>query len=282
MQKPRIDWPAVQTVAGAFRLAMPRAPIGGRLGERLGSGTGSSLEFQDYRQYAPGDDLRHVDWAAYARSEALTVRLYREEVAPRIDLVLDVSRSMVLTEQKLHAYGELSALLACASASTVADVRIITASAAAPQLLHRPEEIERFLSCDASLGALEESHLPLRRRSLRVVISDFLFPHDADVLIGRLARDGASLAVVQLTLAEEADPAVEGGRRLVDVEGGGELDLVIDEKAVHDYRARFGRLRLALARAARRAGASFAHIVAGTPLREVARALATAGVLETV
>ena len=50
MQKPRIDWPAVQTVAGEFRLAMPRAPIGGRLGERLGSGTGSSLEFQDYRR----------------------------------------------------------------------------------------------------------------------------------------------------------------------------------------------------------------------------------------
>jgi len=282
MSKPRIDWPAVQTVAAAFRLAMPRAPVGGRLGERLGSGTGSSLEFQDYRQYVPGDDLRHVDWAAYGRSEALTVRLYREEVAPRIDLVLDVSRSMVLTEQKFQAYGELAALLACASASTVSDARIITASGVEPLPLRRPEEIERLLVCDASLSALEQSYLPFRRRSLRVVVSDFLFPHDAEALIGRLARDGASLGVVQLTLAEEAEPAVEGGRRLVDVEGGGELDLVIDEKAVHDYRARFGRLRLALARAARRAGASFAHIVAGTPLREVARALATAGVLETV
>src|SRR2546425_3232028 len=121
MPAPRIDWPAVQAVAAAFRLAMPRAPIGGRLGERLGSGTGSSLEFQDYRQYAPGDDLRHVDWAAYARSDVLTVRLYREEVAPRIDLVLDVSRSMAVTDQKLRAYSELCALLACASASTEAD-----------------------------------------------------------------------------------------------------------------------------------------------------------------
>ncbi len=103
------------------RLAMPRTPLGGRVGERLGSGTGSSLEFQDYRPYAPGDDLRHVDWAAYARSELLTVRLYREEVAPRVDLVIDVSRSMAVTEQKLRAFGELSALLACACASTVAD-----------------------------------------------------------------------------------------------------------------------------------------------------------------
>jgi hypothetical protein len=117
---------------------------------------------------------------------------------------------------------------------------------------------------------------------MRVVVSDFLFPHDADVLINRLARDGASLTVIQLTLREEADPAAEGGYRLVDVEGHGELDLVIDEKAAEDYRARFNRLRLGLSRAARRAGARFVHLTAGTPLRETARSLAAVGALEPV
>jgi uncharacterized protein (DUF58 family) len=261
---------------------MPRTPVGGRLGERLGSGTGSSLEFQDYRQYAIGDDLRHVDWSAYARSEVLTVRLYREEVAPRIDLILDLSRSMTVTPEKSRAYGELCALLACACASTEADSRVVTASADPAQPLERPEQIQRFLECDATLSALEESHLPLRRRSLRVVVSDFLFPHDADVLVSRLARDGASLALLQLTLPEEADPVAEGGRRMLDVEGHGEFDLVIDDKAVHDYRERFGRLRLGLVRAARRAGASFSHVLAGTPLRQTAKTLATAGVLESL
>jgi uncharacterized protein (DUF58 family) len=266
--------------AAAFRLRVPRTPLGGRVGERLGAETGSSLEFQDYRPYAPGDDLRHVDWAAYARSELLAVRLYREEVAPRIDLVLDISRSMVVTEQKLRAYGELAGVLACACASTVADSRVITTSALPPQPLHVPEDIERFLDCDASLSALEEAHLPFRRRSLRVVVSDFLFPHDADALVFRLARESALLVLVQLTLREEAEPVVEGGRRLVDVEGRGELDLVMDEAAIRDYRARFARLRLGLSGAARRVGAGFAHVVAGTPVREVARGLAAAGVLE--
>jgi len=274
-----IDWSAVRAAA-AFRLTLPRTPLGGRIGERLGAETGSSLEFQDYRPYAPGDDLRHVDWAAYARSELLAVRLYREEVAPRIDLVLDISRSMAVTEQKLRAYGELAGLLACACASTIADSRIITTSAVPPQPLHVPEDIERFLACDARLSALEEAHLPFRRRSLRVVVSDFLFPHDADVLVSRLARDSALLALVQLTLREEAEPVAEDGCRLVDVEGRGELDLVIDEAAVRDYRARFNRLRLGLSGAARRVGARFAHVVAGTPVRDVARGLAAAGVLE--
>jgi uncharacterized protein (DUF58 family) len=274
-----IDWAAVRAAA-AFRLALPRTPMGGRVGERLGSGTGSSLEFQDYRPYAPGDDLRHVDWAAYARSELLAVRLYREEVAPRIDLVLDVSRSMAVTGQKLRAHGELSGLLACACASTLADSRIITTAASQPLPLNVAEDVERALACDTAMSALEEPHLPFRRRSLRVVVSDFLFPHEADVLVARFARDSAMLSLVQLTLAEEADPAVEGARRLIDVEGRGEIDLVIDDTAVREYRARFSRLRLGLSRAARRAGARFAHIVAGTPLREVARGLAAAGVLE--
>src|SRR5688572_26687243 len=205
---PLIDWPAVHAAA-SVRLAMPRTPLRGRAGERLGAGTGASLEFQDYRGYAPGDDLRHVDWAAYARSELLAVRLYREEVAPRIDVVLDVSRSMALTERKFRSYGELAGLIACACAHTVADARIITAPAADPRRLQRPEDIESVLQCEAALSALEGGHLPLRRRSLRVVISDFLFPHDADGLVPRLARDGASLSIVQLTLREEAEPDAE-------------------------------------------------------------------------
>ena len=274
-----IDWSAVRSAA-RFRLALPRTPIGGRVGDRLGAGTGSSLEFQDYRPYAPGDDLRHVDWAAYARSEVLAVRLYREEVAPRIDLVLDISRSMAVTDEKRRAYGELLGVLACACAATAGDTRIITRTADQPQPLRIPEDIERFLTCDERRSVLEDVHLPVRRRSLRVVVSDFLFPHDGDALVTRLARESALLSIVQLTLRDEAEPAVEGGRRLVDVEGGGELDLVIDEATIRDDRARVSRLRLGLSTGARRVGARFAHVVADTPLREAARGLAAAGVLE--
>jgi len=272
-----IDWASIRAAA-QVRLAMPRVPLRGRAGERLGAGLGASLEFEDYRPYGPGDDLRHVDWAAYARTEVLAVRLYRDEVAPRVDMLIDNSRSMAV---KLRAYGELSGLLALACASTVADTRVITASGVEPRPLHVPEDLDRVFACDARLSALEGGHLPFRRGSVRLVVSDFLFPHDADALIARLARDCAWLAVVQLVAAEEAEPVAEGGRRLVDVEGGGELDLVIDEAAVRDYHARFARLRLGLSKAARRVGAPFVYIVAGTPLREVARALAAAGVVET-
>lgn len=274
-----VDWPAVRAAA-AFRLALPRTPVGGRIGERLGAGTGSSLEFQDHRPYSPGDDLRHVDWAGYARSEHLSIRMYREEVAPRIDLVLDVSGSMAATPSKARAHGELSALFACACTATVADALVIPTGRTPPQRLHAPEDVERHLLYDAAESALEEPHLPLRRRSLRVVLSDFLFPHDADHLVSRLARDAAALYIVQLTAREESDPSAIGARRLVDVERGGELDLVLDAATIEAYRTRFERLRRGLATAARRAGARFAHLNDDASVREMALALAGAGILE--
>ena len=202
-----IDWPR-----GARRGIPARDAAyadGGRIGERLGSGTGSSLEFQDYRWYAPGDDLRHVDWAAYARSELLAVRLYREEVAPRVDLVLDVSRSMAVTDGKLRALWRL-----CGAAGVrvrvdgcrlARDHHACRRSASArPARGHRTRP-----GLQRALSALEGAHLPLRRRSLRLVVSDFLFPHDPDALVRRLARDGASLAIVQLRSATKPSPALK-------------------------------------------------------------------------
>ena len=48
-----------------------------------GSGTGSSLDFQDHRAYSPGDDPRHINWQAYARTGSYTMKLFREEVRPQ-------------------------------------------------------------------------------------------------------------------------------------------------------------------------------------------------------
>src|SRR5690606_31412307 len=95
--------PETALAAEVFRLRVPRRTLQGRIGDRAGRGIGSSIEFEDWRDYQPGDDLRHVDWRGYARTDVLKVRLYREEVAPVLDVVLDVSRSMAVTPRKARA-----------------------------------------------------------------------------------------------------------------------------------------------------------------------------------
>ena len=111
-----------------YALALPQAAINGQRGERLGRFAGSSVDFQDYREYQPGDDLRHIDWNAYARSNQLIVKLHREEVQPHLDLILDTSASMTVSSQKRSKYAlsvHIAGGLALACLDRVSPVGVI-------------------------------------------------------------------------------------------------------------------------------------------------------------
>ncbi|TNF34735.1 MAG: DUF58 domain-containing protein, partial [Deltaproteobacteria bacterium] len=97
-------------LAGRLRLALdPRRRLR-QGGARLGARPGASLEFHDHRAYQPGDDLRHLDWGVYARTDQLVLRRHRAEVSPRLELLLDVSASMALTVEKRRTALALGAL----------------------------------------------------------------------------------------------------------------------------------------------------------------------------
>ena len=55
---------------------------------------GVSVEFSEYRDYQPGDDLRHLDWQLYARSNRLCIKKYTQETNVRVFAVVDTSASM--------------------------------------------------------------------------------------------------------------------------------------------------------------------------------------------
>src|SRR5215470_10103908 len=55
---------------------------------------GFSVEFSDYRNYQPGDDLRHLDWRLYARNDRLCIKRYMQETNVRFYIVFDTSASM--------------------------------------------------------------------------------------------------------------------------------------------------------------------------------------------
>jgi len=84
-------------------LLLLRSPVrGGLKGGRRSVKRGQSVEFADYRDYAPGDDLRQLDWNVFARLEKLFVKLFVEEEDVTITLLLDASASMASgTPEKL-------------------------------------------------------------------------------------------------------------------------------------------------------------------------------------
>src|SRR6266436_440100 len=55
---------------------------------------GFSVEFTEYRQYTPGDDLRYLDWKVYARSDRYYLKRFEDETNLRCYLLVDLSRSM--------------------------------------------------------------------------------------------------------------------------------------------------------------------------------------------
>ena len=76
------------------RYALASSALSGEAGERTAMEAGHSVEYHDFRPYQPGDELRYVDWNAYARTGRLYTRLHRAERNIRLHILLDVSASM--------------------------------------------------------------------------------------------------------------------------------------------------------------------------------------------
>ncbi len=68
-------------------------------GLRRSSAKGRSAEFSGYREYIPGDDMRYVDWNAYARLDKLYIKEFMEEKEGRVNIFLDTSQSMEFGEK---------------------------------------------------------------------------------------------------------------------------------------------------------------------------------------
>jgi len=269
--------------AEAWRLARTERARRGAAGSRLGAGTGSSLEFQDRRAYAPGDDVRHLDWRAFARTDELLVRVYREEIQPRVELVVDTSRSMAVSADKARVLVDLTVFLARCARAEGQHVTVL-ALGDAPRVVAPDELDERGLELDARTplaAALEAARPLLRPAAQRLVLSDFLSPFDASALVRTLAARAGPLTLLQLLDRSDVEPPRGRALRLVDAETDRTVDLVLDPDTVARYVERRERLTAELARECRRATGTFVELTCERALDELVRGeLAPARVVE--
>lgn len=228
-----------------------RRLTGGEHGERRSVHKGSSIEFLDYRQYSPGDDLRRVDWNAYGRLGTLHVKLFEEEQMLTLHLLLDVSRSMDWGEPNKLQYGRrLAAALSYVGLRGFDRVEVTTIASAVVQHvgpLRGPAStpvVMRFLA-----GQLpeRETNLPqaLRSYALRhrqagiaVIISDLLSPDGYEDGLRALLERRFEIAVLHLLSPQETAPDVAGDLRLVDRETGRSVEVTLNQDALDLYQRR--------------------------------------------
>lgn len=273
-----------ERLGARYKLQVPQAAPAGVLGTRVGSRTGTSIDFQDYREYQPGDDIRFIDWNVYARTDRLAVKLFREEVTPHLDLIVDGSRSMALTgTAKAHAVACLAAVLATAAANAQCTCAVWLAADGFHRLgndAFRPSAWTglKFESVRTVDEAFELVPPRLRRLGVRVLISDLLWPAVPDRTVRRCSAGGATLVVIQVLAREDAEPPTPGSVRLVDVETGEVLDAVVDAVVAKRYRDNLAQLQQAWAEACRKHGAVLIPVIA-EDLESALAGIAAAGLL---
>ncbi|HEY8960641.1 MAG TPA: DUF58 domain-containing protein [Luteolibacter sp.] len=275
--------------AGRLRLPLRSRVWRGQAGEFTGGGTGSSLDFQDHRSYLPGDDPRHINWQAYARTGHYTMKLFREEVRPVVDLVFDVSESMFFDPVKATRSAELFYFLAESAHAAAATlglhaVRGNTTARIDPETLcsHRWLENVRQLPVSGDLAAPDLSRLPLHANAVRVFISDLLFPGDPEPLLRHLGQRHGSILLFAPYLESEANPSWSGNYEFIDAENQSHHQHRIEPHTLKRYLDAYAAHMALWKHAARRHQAAFARIPAEADLSNALFAHALpAGALET-
>ena len=217
----------------------------GYSGGRKSSAKGSSLEFSDFREYIPGDDLRRVDWNGYGRFDKLYLKLFLEEKQAAVNLFLDTSKSMDFGGKAVMAKALAASLAYIAagggdrtqifafSEKTGAQKQGITKKGQLAETLDFLDGLEPCGGTDYLRAIRERSGLG---RGVSIILSDFLSeqaPWDAVKLLQEKKQE---VYLLRILTPEDIEPQRGGMVRLVDSETGETRDLELSDHAVSAYK----------------------------------------------
>src|SRR5512138_1385775 len=213
---------------------------------------GFSQEFAEYRAYSPGDDLRHVDWNVFARTDRCYLKRYRGETNTQLLILLDTSASMGYGSQEVHKldYARFVAASLCYLANLQRDaaglivfdedvVNYVAPSTRQGQLfrlLHAIEKAEAGTRTDFAKPFIHFQNF-LHRRGIVVVISDFYEKPEIIVnTVEPLRHRGNEVILFHMLDPQEIAPKFRQPVLLVDMENSAQTLEVSPEYARHEYR----------------------------------------------
>ena len=242
-----------------LRIKTRREYAGLGKGTHLSPRRGSSLEFNDFRHYAMGDDFRYIDWGLYGRSDKLYIKLFKEEEDLLTYVFLDASASMGYPERdrkfKTAVATALSvAYVALASGDRVM-IRVLGGRGTAPPPAfvngrHRIVELARNLSAIRPDGevdlapAMAREMISLKRAGKVFLISDCLMLiNSSERGLGLFTAAHMDVSAVQILGATELDgQGLDGDVEVIDAESGERIRISVGARERERYRQTLVRL----------------------------------------
>jgi uncharacterized protein (DUF58 family) len=247
---------------------------------------GFSQEFAEYRAYTPGDDLRHVDWNVFARTEKAYLKRYRGETNTRLMVLLDVSASMGFGSEGLrkidYAKYLASALVYLGHLQRDGSGLIVFAddvSYFVPPSSRQGQLMRLLHGIDhATLGKRTDFVRPffelqrfIKQRGVTVLISDLYEDPDKVIkTVEPLRHRGSELILFHVLHPQEIEPVLDGPALLLDVETGETIE-ASPEYARTEYRKKVADHIQALRSKAQGAGLDYFLLRTDRPLDSALR-----------
>lgn len=256
---------AARSKAGRFSINTSARFASSTSGRNYGKKAGSSLEYLDHREYMPGDDVRHIDWSALARTDKLSIKLFREEIAPHIDVIIDGSVSMA-SAAKSGAAWAIAEFFRCAALNSGYSISFWLIKD--KPFKYSSKNLELLDCADSEIdfsGNFAERFVAFPPRfssnGIRILVSDLFFSIEPAHLLRILGDKAAIYAVIQLTDSADASPDFTGNVRLIDSETGEYIELVADVPVINNYRSNFMRHQENWRRSCVGSGANFCSLI---------------------
>jgi uncharacterized protein (DUF58 family) len=247
---------------------------------------GFSQEFAEYRAYAEGDDLRHIDWNVFARTERMYLKRYRGETNTQITILMDASASMAYGSHKVNKLDYARYLSACLA-------YLSKQQRDAVGMIIFDDEIRNYVPPSSRIGqfarlshAIEQAkpgtrtdfakpffHCQnfLHRRGILVVVSDFY--EDPELVIKTMEPmrfHGNEIVLFHILDPQEIRPRIQDPALVLDMETGDTLEVTPDYVR-HEYAAKIDAHIADLRERAQRSGIDCVLIDTSKPLDDALR-----------
>lgn len=254
-----------------FNMALKKNSTEIHEGEQSSASTGQGMIFEDHKKYIPGDDIRKMDWKAYARTDEFYIKRFEQEKSVTLHILVDRSSSMDYGEPNKFDYAAKLGLATAYMSSKTNDrfrmsvfsetVTDISSARRNPNMGEMVDTLNSLRKTPESLveRCVTEYSNQIQNKSVVIIISDFLT--DVEQIESALNRLKGSEVILVNTLDEsEIEPEMQGDKILKDPESDKTLRTYLSKRTRRKYKDKMTEHTQSIEEAARKYGANY-HMV---------------------